>query len=676
MGKETLTMVTDSISAPTSKPADVSKPHEGRRRVVIENVEPQVNCGLFPIKRIVDDLVQVEADVFGDGHDHVRARLLWKAEGAAIWNSVEMVSLGNDRWRGEFPVAKVGSYRYTVVGEEDHFETWQSELKKRVDAGQELAVPLATGAALLQQVQARAKKEDAAKIKTWAKALTSGKDEDATVKLALDTELLTVVHRYPDPEFETWFERELPVVVDRERARFSSWYELFPRSWSPTPGKHGTLLDVAARLDYVAEMGFDVLYLPPVSPIGTAFRKGKNNSVTAAPGEEGSPWAIGSSEGGHTAIHPALGTLKDFAVLVKRARDLKMEIALDIAFQCSPDHPWVKEHPEFFKARPDGSIQYAENPPKKYQDIYPLDFESSNWQGLWDALKGVFSFWMGQGVNIFRVDNPHTKAFPFWQWVIPQLKRENPDVLFLAEAFTRPRVMERLAKVGFTQSYTYFTWRDTKAELTQYMLALTTTPVREYFRPNFWPNTPDILPGHLQTGGWPAFRFRLVLAATLSSNYGMYGPAFELGDNAPTKPGSEEYLDSEKYEIKSWDLDDPRSLKPLITRINKIRRENPALQTNERIHFHLTDNPLLICYSKSTPDGSDTILVIVNLDPVNAQSGWLTLDLDVLGLSTGEAFDVYDLLADNRYQWRGARNYVALRPAEAPAHIFRVATGK
>jgi starch synthase (maltosyl-transferring) len=650
----------------------MDKPNEGRSRVVIENVQPQINCGLFPIKRIIGDLVSIQADVFGDGHDHVRARLLWKEEGAAGWESKEMLPLGNDRWQGEFRVDKIGRYRYTLVGEIDHFETWQSDLKKRVEAGQDLAVPFATGAALLEQVQPRAGKQDSAQLAGWAKKLRAADKDESAVELALRDELLATVHRYPDPAIETWYERELEVVVDRERAGFSAWYELFPRSWSPTPGKHGTLRDVAARLDYVAEMGFDVLYLPPISPIGKSFRKGKNNSVEAAPGEEGSPWAIGSAEGGHTAIHPALGTFKDFADLTKRTKQKKMEIALDIAFQCAPDHPWVTEHPEFFKKRPDGSIQYAENPPKKYQDIYPLDFESSNWQGLWDALKDVFSFWMDQGVLIFRVDNPHTKAFPFWQWVIPELKAKDPSVLFLAEAFTRPRVMERLAKLGFSQSYTYFTWRDSKQELTEYLLELTTTPIPEYFRPNFWPNTPDILPIHLQTGGLPASRFRLVLAATLSSNYGIYGPAFELGENTPFKPGGEEYLNSEKYEIKQWDLTNPASLKPLITRLNQIRGANPALKSNQRLHFHPTDNPMLICYSKRTADGSNQILVVVNLDPSLVQAGWVDVDLGALGLAADVTFEVYDLLADHAYSWRGSRNYVQLRPAEAPGHVFRV----
>jgi starch synthase (maltosyl-transferring) len=650
----------------------MAKPNEGRSRVVIENVDPEVNCGRFPIKRIIQDIVTIEADVFGDGHDEVRARLLWKQEGDRVWRTMDMRLLGNDRWRGEFPVQQVGRYRYTIAGEVDHFGTWRHDLKKRQDAQQDLKIPFAAGALLLEQVLTRADKQDAAKLAGWAKALRSGKDDAETVKVALEDEIAETVNRYPNVALETRYDRELEIVVDRERARFSSWYELFPRSWSTTPGEHGTLRDVTSRLDYVAEMGFDVLYLPPISPIGNSFRKGKNNAVEAAPGDEGSPWAIGSAEGGHTAILPKLGTMADFAGLVERAKQLNMEIALDIAFQCAPDHPWVTDHPEFFKKRPDGSIQYAENPPKKYQDIYPLDFESSNWQGLWDALKYVFSFWMDHGVRIFRVDNPHTKAFPFWQWVIPELKAKDPDVLFLAEAFTRPRVMERLGKLGFSQSYTYFTWRDTKEDLTKYLLELTATPVREYFRPNFWPNTPDILPGGLQTGGLPAFRRQLILAGTLAANYGMYGPAFELGENAPFKPGGEEYLNSEKYEIKRWNLQDPASLKPLITHLNQIRQQNKALQSNERLHFHATDNPLLMCYSKHTADGANRILVVVNLDPFVVQSGWVNLDLGVLGLDPGDTFEVYDLLADHSYRWQGPRNYVALRPADAPAHLFRV----
>jgi starch synthase (maltosyl-transferring) len=650
----------------------MGKPSEGRSRVVIDNVEPEVSCGRFPIKRVIGDMVVVEADVFGDGHDEVRARLLWKRDGDRAWKSVEMQPLGNDRWRGNFPVTEAGRYRYTLAGEEDYFGTWQHDLQKRQAAQQDLKLPFASGAILLEQAAGRASKKDASRLTAWATALRDGTDDAATATLALEPAIDEVVKRYPNTTLETRYDRELEVVVDRERARFSSWYELFPRSWSTVPGQHGTLRDVASRLEYVAGMGFDVLYLPPISPVGKSFRKGKNNTVEAAPGDEGSPWAIGSAEGGHTAIHPVLGTVADFKALVARAVALKMEIALDIAFQCSPDHPWVTEHPEFFKKRPDGSIQYAENPPKKYQDIYPLDFESANWQGLWDALKGVFSYWIDQGVRIFRVDNPHTKAFPFWQWVIPELKAEHPDVLFLAEAFTRPRVMERLAKVGFTQSYTYFTWRTTKAELTEYLTELTATPVKEYFQPNFWPNTPDILPAGLQTGGLPAFRSQLVLAGTMTASYGIYGPAFELGDNTPTKPGSEEYLDSEKYEIKQWNLEDPASLRPLITQLNQIRQQNKALQSNERLHFHETDNPLLICYSKQTADGSNRILTIVNLDSSLVQTGFVTLDMSVLGMGADDPFVVEDLLSGASYRWQGPRNYVALRPAEAPAHIFKL----
>jgi starch synthase (maltosyl-transferring) len=573
-------------------------------------------------------------------------------------------------------VARLGFYRFTVVGEIDHFGTWRYELKKRLDAGQELELPLKMGAALIEATASRIGKDgagaekDVERLRTFARDLLSDPDAAATVT-AFDATLLELMQRYPDTSLETRYERELKIWVDRERARFSSWYELFPRSWGE-PGRHGTLRDVAGRLAYVAEMGFDVLYLPPIHPVGRSFRKGKNNTMEAKADDTGSPWAIGSAEGGHTSILPELGTFADLAYLIEQLDARGMEMALDIAFQCAPDHPWVTEHPEWFKKRPDGSIQYAENPPKKYQDIYPLDFESSDWEGLWEELKHVFMFWAQKNVRIFRVDNPHTKAFPFWEWVIAEVQRTYPDVIFLAEAFTRPRVMERLAKLGFTQSYTYFTWRTTKAELETYMRELTQTPVREYMRPNFWPNTPDILPLGLQTGGLPAFRSRLVLATTLCSNFGIYGPAFELGENVPFKPGSEEYLNSEKYEIKQWDLDRPNSLRPLITRLNRVRREHPALQRNERLVFHAADNANLIAYSKTSADGTDAVLTIVNLDPFNAQSGWVTLDGNSLGLSAGEVYEVYDLLAERGYTWTGARNYVELRPLEAPAHVFEI----
>jgi starch synthase (maltosyl-transferring) len=475
-----------------------------------------------------------------------------------------------------------------------------------------------------------------------------------------------------DPAMETRYERELRVTVDREKARYSAWYEMFPRSTSLEAGRHGTLKDCEARLDYVAELGFDVLYLPPIHPIGTSFRKGKNNSVMAEAGDVGSPWAIGAKEGGHTAIHPDLGTLADFKHLLREAGKKGIELALDIAFQCSPDHPWVKEHPEWFKKRADGSIQYAENPPKKYQDIYPLDFESTDWEGLWEALRNVFLFWIEQGVRIFRVDNPHTKAFPFWEWMIAEVKHDFPDALFLAEAFTRPRVMQRLAKVGFTQSYTYFTWRNTKQELTDYMTELTHARVCEFMRPNLWPNTPDILPELLQIGGRPAFLSRVVLAATLGPSYGIYGPAYELGENQPMRVGSEEYLNSEKYEIRDWHLDAPQSISGAITQINRARRENAALHASHELFFHPTDNPYLIAYSKSTRDGSNVVLTVVNLDAFHTQLGWVDLDLERLQLRANETFQVHDQLTGARYVWQGSHNYIELTPEKIPAHIFRV----
>jgi starch synthase (maltosyl-transferring) len=658
--KEKLSAVARMSQASSTKPAN------GRSRVVVEGVKPQIDGGRFAVKRVVGDRVRVEADVFGDGHDLVRAHLLYRQAGEAEWRAEEMTALGNDHWTASFLVDRQGFYEYTVGGEVDHFLTWRSELKKRQDAGQDLDLPLKTGALLIEAAAKRARKEDAVMLRAFAEKVRGGSTETA-----FDATLLEIVNRNPETEMQTRYERTLRVWVDRERARFSSWYELFPRSWGK-PGQHGTLRDVAAELDYVEEMGFDVLYLPPIHPIGRSFRKGKNNTTEAKPGDVGSPWAIGSEQGGHLAILPEIGTFADLEYLIEQLHARKMELALDIAFQCAPDHPWVTEHPEWFKKRADGSIQYAENPPKKYQDIYPLDFESSDWQGLWDALKEVFMFWAERNVRIFRVDNPHTKAFPFWEWVIAEVQAVYPDAIFLAEAFTRPRVMERLAKLGFTQSYTYFTWRNTKAELTEYMTELTKTEVFEYMRPNFWPNTPDILPFGLQTGGPNAFKSRLVLAATLSSNYGMYGPAFELGVNLPFKQGSEEYLNSEKYEIKRWDREAPNSLRPLITLLNEARRANRALQRNDNLVFHPTDNLQIMAYSKATADGSDVVLTIVSLDPVNTQGGFVTLDLTALWLKDGATFGVFDLLANRGYRWQGSRNYVELRPFEVPAHVFEI----
>ncbi|HSY02349.1 MAG TPA: alpha-1,4-glucan--maltose-1-phosphate maltosyltransferase [Acidobacteriaceae bacterium] len=639
---------------------------------MIERVEPEIDAGRFAIKRIAGDQVQVEADIFADGHDHVTARLLFRYKQIPNWTAVPMEPLGNDRWRAAFPTVRLGEYLYTVAGWIDHFDTWRSDLEKRIEAGQDVRVDLLNGAQLIEEAAERSGRDDADVLRRWALELRQAKDSEAARDVAMDPALAALMGQHLDPAMETRYERELRVTVDREKARYSAWYEMFPRSTSLEAGRHGTLKDCEARLDYVAELGFDVLYLPPIHPIGTSFRKGKNNSVMAEAGDVGSPWAIGAKEGGHTAIHSDLGTLADFKHLLREAGKKGIELALDIAFQCSPDHPWVKEHPEWFKKRADGSIQYAENPPKKYQDIYPLDFESTDWEGLWEALRNVFLFWIEQGVRIFRVDNPHTKAFPFWEWMIAEVKHDFPDALFLAEAFTRPRVMQRLAKVGFTQSYTYFTWRNTKQELTDYMTELTHARVCEFMRPNLWPNTPDILPELLQIGGRPAFLSRVVLAATLGPSYGIYGPAYELGENQPMRVGSEEYLNSEKYEIRDWHLDAPQSISGAITQINRARRENAALHASHELFFHPTDNPYLIAYSKSTRDGSNVVLTVVNLDAFHTQLGWVDLDLERLQLRANETFQVHDQLTGARYVWQGSHNYIELTPEKIPAHIFRV----
>jgi starch synthase (maltosyl-transferring) len=644
---------------------------DGRRRVIIECVWPQIDSGQFPIKRVVGETVVVEADVFADGHDQVACQLLYGPENAKP-QSVPMKSIGNDRWRGEFPVLKVGRYEYTLEGWINRFATWRSDLIKRIAAGQDVDVDLLIGAQIIQDVSARASGEDADFLRRSIHRLRDKTAKESRTNAALDEELLNAVQRHPEPDLITEYEKRLAVVVDREKARFSTWYEIFPRSCSPELGRYGTLLDCAARLPYIASMGFDIVYLPPIHPIGHTFRKGKNNSVSAQPDDVGSPWAIGSEEGGHTSIDPKLGTLEDFKKFMSSAKGHGLEVALDIAFQCTPDHPYVKQHPEWFRTRPDGTIQYAENPPKKYQDIFPLDFESSEWQALWTELKEVVLFWIKQGVRIFRVDNPHTKPFAFWEWFIGDVKQQYPDVLFLAEAFTRPHVMYRLAKIGFSQSYTYFAWRNTKQELTDYFTELTRTKVREFFRPNLWPNTPDILPEFLQVGGRPAFMIRYILAATLGASCGIYGPAFELCENTPYEQGSEEYLNSEKYELKHRDLDAPWSLKDFIARINRIRKQNPALQSDRNLRFHNIDNPWLICYSKATDDLSNIVIVVVNLDSFHAQTGWVDLDLNSLGLDPAHAFQVHDLLGEGRYLWQGARNYVELIPESLPAHILHV----
>ncbi len=641
----------------------------GRRRVVIEGIEPRVDGGRFPVKRTVGDAVEVEADIFVDGHDALAAVLRWRPPGGD-WRERRMEPLGNDRWRGRFEVDRPGRWSCAVESWPDAFETWRRDFEKRVAAGQELSVQLEIGAELVDAAAGRATGKLAAGLEREARRLADARGAvGERVELALSDELAERVARAPDRRHSTVREPALEVVVDRERARFGAWYELFPRSWGPDR-EHGTFGDLEARLEYVAGMGFDVLYLPPIHPIGQTGRKGRDNRPEAEPGDVGSPWAIGASEGGHTAVHPKLGTLEDFRRLVGAAKGHGMEIALDIAFQCSPDHPWVEEHPEWFRWRPDRTVQFAENPPKKYEDIYPLDFETEAWRELWEALRDVFLFWIEQGVEIFRVDNPHTKPFAFWEWAIGEIKAEHPEVIFLSEAFTRPKVMYRLAKLGFTQSYTYFAWRNDRWGLTEYFTELTRGPAREFFRPNLWPNTPDILNEYLQTGGRPAFMARLVLAATLGASYGIYGPAFELCEATPREPGSEEYLRSEKYEIRDWHLDAPHSLRDLIARVNRIRRDNPALHRDRGLRFHPMENPEVIAYSKRSPDGGNRVLVVVNLDPRHTQSGWIELDLAALGLEPDEAFQAHDLLTDTRYLWKGPRSYVELDPDELPAHVM------
>ncbi|MCL4177751.1 MAG: DUF3416 domain-containing protein [Verrucomicrobia bacterium] len=649
-------------------------PLDGRRRVIIEGVTPEIDGGRHAIKRVTGEAVRVEADIFADGHDVLTARLKYRPAGRGSWLETEMEPLGNDRWRGEFTVGEPGSMLYTIEAWVDPLRSWRCDLEKKVKAGMEVSSELLAGALLIREAAGRARGPDARRLRVWAEGLESTRRGrvSARVGRALDAGLMEVAGRYPDRALSTVYGRELRVVIDPVLARFGAWYELFPRSCASEPGRHGTFKDCEALLPEIAAMGFDVLYLPPIHPIGRSFRKGPNNRPQAGPGDPGSPWAIGGVEGGHKAIHPELGTLEDFRGLVRKARALGLRIALDIAFQCSPDHPYVKSHPQWFRHRPDGSIQYAENPPKKYQDIYPLDFETQDWRGLWQELRSVFEYWIQQGVTLFRVDNPHTKAFPFWEWCLGELKAQHPELIFLSEAFTRPRLLESLAKLGFTQSYNYFPWRNTKAELTAYFTELTRGKSREYLRANLWPNTPDILTQYLQHGGRAAFMVRLILASTLGASYGIYGPAFELGVDQSREPGSEEYLDSEKYQIRVWDRKAPESLRELIGRINRIRRENVALQSDVPLRFIPVNNEQLLAYCRGSETQGNLVVVVVNLDPHHTHQGWLTLPLEDFGLDPDQNYQMQELLTGAHFLWRGARNYVELDPRFVPAHIFRL----
>jgi starch synthase (maltosyl-transferring) len=647
-------------------------PDRAPSRVIIEGVTPEINGGRFPVKRTAGEEVAVAADIFTDGHDLLAAVLRYRHTSSEEWAEVAMSGGVNDRWTGRFTVTAVGHYEYTLQAWIDRFGSWARDLAKKADAQQDVTSDLLEGAELVRQTARRVGGPDGDYLRREAEAIGRGPELTARVQAALDPALATTMARNADRSRGATYARVLRVTVDRERARFGAWYEMFPRSAALEPGRHGTFKDVEKRLPYVAGMGFDVLYLPPIHPIGHSFRKGPNNSLTPGPDDPGSPWAIGAAEGGHTAIHPQLGTLEDFDHLVAAARDVDIEMALDIAFQCSPDHPYVRAHPEWFRHRADGTIKDAENPPKKYQDIYPLDFECAAWQALWNELLEVILFWVDHGVRIFRVDNPHTKPFRFWEWLIAQVRERHPDVIFLAEAFTRPKVMRYLAKGGFTQSYTYFTWRNTKPELTEYFTELIQTEAREYMRPNLFANTPDILHEYLQYGGPAAFQIRFVLAATLGASYGIYGPPFENVVGQALRHGSEEYLDSEKYQVRQWDWERPNVFRELIARLNRIRRENPALQSDHRLRFYPTDNEQLIFYGKTTPDLSNIILVVVNLDLHHTQSGWVRVPLSELGLRPDDAYQVHDLLTDARYLWHGESNFVQLQPHVAAAHVLRL----
>ena len=640
-------------------------------RAVVEDVWPRVDGGRTAIRRCPGDPVEVFADVYADGTAGLRAELRWRPQGRRTWDRVPMAPVGNDRWHATFVVPTAGRYEYEVAGWVDPFRTWRALLERRAEAGRVDPRDVREGAEILRAEAARV---GGSAVRTAAEALARTADGpiEGTLRIALDPALDAQLATPPEPSA---VERSVPTLaidVDPPIAQHSAWYELFPRSTSLRPGRHATWAEVRARLAYVAELGFDVVYFPPIHPIGAAHRRGPDNTVPAPPGSPGSPWAIGSIDGGHTAVHPELGDLAGFRETVDAARRLGLEVALDLAFQCSPDHPWVREHPDWFSHRPDGTIRPAENPPKRYDDIYPLDFATDDWAALWQALLEVVEFWVAQGIRWFRVDNPHTKPFAFWAWLIGTVRRAHPETMFLAEAFTRPKVMYRLAKVGFTHSYTYFAWRTGRAELEAYFRELASGPVGEFFRPHLWPNTPDILTEQFQTGQRSVFVQRLVLAATLSAHYGLYGPAYELLEHAPLVPGKEEYRASEKYELRSWALDRPGTLAPEIRRLNRIRRAHPALTRGRRLAFHGVDNDCLLAFSRRTEDRSDVVLVVVNLDPAAIQAGWTSLDLGELGLPPDVPFQVEDLLADVRYSWRGPRNYVRLDPAVAPAHVFHV----
>lgn len=644
----------------------------GRKRVVISNVQPTVDGGLYAAKAVIGIPIKLSADIFTDGHDEIGAEVIIKHNGSKQFQATRMALVNNDHWTATFVPDKIGIYQFQIQAWIDQFASWKLALIKKYHAGQEIAVEAQAGLMLVNEAAALANTKDKAVLQDWVERMSGTGSADEQAKMADEEKVTEVMFRYRGKEMVSASNPvSYRIEVDPPKAQFSSWYELFPRSASRKPGEHGTIKDVKALLPRIRKMGFDVLYLPPIHPIGELKRKGRNNSPVAMDGDPGSPWAIGSSAGGHKAIHPQLGTLRDFKELVVAARGHGIDIAMDIAFQCAPDHPYVTEHPEWFKWRPDGTVQHAENPPKKYEDILPFNFESEAWQSLWEELRSIFIYWIEQGVHIFRVDNPHTKAFPFWEWVIREIKAQHPQVIFLAEAFTRPRIMEQLAKIGFTQSYTYFSWRHTKSELEEYVTELTKTPLKNYFRPNFWPNTPDILTPELAGSGEAGHIIRALLAGTLSSCWGMYGPVYEFALHELAH-GKDEYADSEKYEIKHWDWDAYTKTKEVVTRINEIRHANAALQQTNNIDFLETDNDRLIAYVKREETTNNTLIIIVNLDPHHTQSGMVHVPAEKVGMQGADKFEVYDLLGGDRYEWKGGWNYVSLSPWDMPGHILKI----
>ena len=639
--------------------------------VVIENLQPLIEGGRYPIKRIVGEDLAVEADIFKDGHDVVAAVLKWRVLGKREWRETPMTFVDNDRWRGVCTLYDEAIHEYTVEAWTDTFRSWQSEFAKKFDGGiSDLRSEALEGAALVEAAARRARdRADAARLREFSEQIATMANSEIYA-IAQSGELEVLMATYPDRSAAAQYAPAPRVVVDRQAALFGAWYEFFPRSAEGRGDRGSTFRDCLPRVDDAKAMGFDVIYFPPIHPIGHTNRKGRNNSITCEPGDPGVPWAIGSEAGGHKAVEPSLGTLADFDWLQKQVRKRGMEIALDFALNCSPDHPYVKEHPEWFYKRPDGTIKYAENPPKKYEDIYPLNFRCENWRELWAKMKSIVLFWAEHGVRIFRVDNPHTKPVAFWEYLITGVREKYPDTMFLSEAFTRPKMMKALAKAGFNQSYTYFTWRNSKRELIEYFTELTQMEMSEYFRPNLWPNTPDILPFVLQEGGRPAFMTRVLLAATLSPLYGIYS-GYELCENKAL-PGREEYLDSEKYQFKERDWNEPGNIKDWIARINKIRRENRALQLYRNLRFYHAESEAILFYGRMTAARDNIILVVVNLDPHRKQNSFVYVPIEEFGQMESDEYEVYDLLNDTRYTWRGRQNYVELDPEIQPAHIFLV----